>query len=78
MEDPKYSVGYFAGGTLTVGVVLLASGVILIIAAALMAVVCESGAVGMFRYWYVLLLAGFVAIVPGIMFLFISRHLRKM
>lgn len=78
MDDRKYSVEYFAGGTFTVGIVLLSSGMILIVAAALVAVICETGTAGLLRYWFVLLLVGFVAVVPGITFLFISRRLKKM
>ncbi len=78
MNNPKYSVGYFAEGSFTVGVVLLASGAILVVAAVLMAVVFSSGGAGMHRYWDIFLLVGFVAVVPGFLFLFISRQLKKM
>lgn len=78
MGNDRYSISYYARGTLTIGVVLLTSGIILIITSALLAAVCQVQSEGPIQYWFLLLFAGFIAVVPGILLLFISRRLGKM
>ncbi len=78
MGGDRYSIDYFARGTLTVGMVLLISGAILIVTGLLCAVAYEAESSGLIRHWFLFLLAGFVAVVPGVLFLFLSHRLRKL
>lgn len=78
MGNEKYSISYYARGTLNIGIVLLTSGMVLIITGALMAAAHEAGSQGLIRHWFLFMLAGFVAVVPGVLFLIISRRLGKM
>jgi membrane protein implicated in regulation of membrane protease activity len=67
----------FAGATLVIGVLFTVPGVILVVLGLLMLVTGESGFTDAVPWWFLLLLAGLVAVIPGGVFLFVSRRLRK-
>ena len=67
----------FAGAAFVIGVLFTVPGAIFIVVGLLMLVTGESGFTDAVPWWFLLLLAGFIAIIPGVVFLFVSRRLRK-
>jgi membrane protein implicated in regulation of membrane protease activity len=77
MSGGDVSARLFAGATLVIGVLFTVPGVILVVLGLLMLVTGESGFTDAVPWWLLLLLAGLVAVIPGGVFLFVSRRLRK-
>ena len=71
------SVRLFARASLIIGVLFTIPGVILVVLGLFMLVIGESGFTDAVPWWFLLLLAGFIAIIPGTVFLFVSRRLKK-
>ncbi len=67
----------FAGATLVIGVLFTVPGVILIVIGLLMLVTGASEFTDAVPWWFLLLLAGLIAVIPGGVFLFVSWRLRK-
>ena len=77
MSSGDGSARLFARATLVIGVLFTVPGVILVVIGLLMLVTGTSGFTDAVPWWFLLLLAGLIAVIPGGVFLFVSRRLRK-
>ncbi len=67
----------FASAAFAVGILFTVPGVTLVVLGLLMLVSGESGFTDAVPWWFLMLFAGFIAVIPGAVFLFVSRRLRK-